>query len=261
MVKFLLFISTLVFSMHSYSVESVRHEFTIGINERDIFRFKDENGAWAGKDIALIKAVFRRTPYTYKIVSVPWARVVKGIKLGVIDMTLAATVLPEREKYARFSKEPFRYSHHMLFVHRDKLDLFKHVTSLHDLINTNILIGVLRGGVYSDSYNQLLQNEDFVKRLAYIGNDQDMPEFVLKGRVDAYIESEIEGKHYLLKQANYSENIVPFFRIASNVEAEGKIMFSKKTVTQAQIEVFDLALKQLHESGEYEEISKKFEPK
>ena len=36
-------------------------------------------------------------------------------------------------------------------------------------------------------------------------------------------------------------------------------MFSKETVTPEQVEVFDIALKALHESGEYDVISKRFE--
>ena len=102
-------------------------EFLIGVNERDIYRYKNEKGEWAGKDVELIKAVFRRTPFKYRIVSMPWARVIKELKTGAIDMTLAATVLPERKKYALFTKNNFRYSHHMLFVHKNKLNLFDSV--------------------------------------------------------------------------------------------------------------------------------------
>jgi ABC-type amino acid transport substrate-binding protein len=62
-----------------------------------------------------------------------------------------------------------------------------------------------------------------------------------------------------LKQANYSKNIVPLFRITSDEEAKSKIMFSKKTVSQTQVDEFDEALKKLHESGEYDKISNKFD--
>lgn len=254
MIKFVLVIYLLTLTFQSYG-----HEFIIGVNERDIYRYKDENGAWVGKDIELIKAVFRRTSYQFKIISLPWPRVLKGIESGDVDMTLAAGISPERQAYALFSKQPYRYSHYMLFVHRNKLDLFKSATALADLTKRDILIGALRGAIYSDSYNALLKKEEFVERLAYIGNDQKLPSFVLKGRVDAYIDSEIEGKYYLLKQLNYSKNIVPLFRITSDEEAKSNIMFSKKTVSQTLVDEFDEALKALHESGEYEQISNKFD--
>jgi len=249
----------LIICLLTLSFQLVGHEFIIGVNERDIYRYKDDTGAWAGKDIELIKAVFRRTPYQFKVISLPWPRVLKDLKSGAVDMTLAAAILPERQVYALFSKQAFRYSHYMLFVHRSKLDLFQSVTTLADLTKKDILIGALRGAIYSNSYNSLLQNEDFVERLAYIGNDQSMPSFVLKGRVDGYIDSEIEGKHYLLERPNYSQNIVPLFRITPDEEGGSKLMFSKKRVSQTQVNEFDRALQQLHESGEYKRISKKFD--
>lgn len=234
-------------------------EFIIGINERDIYRYKNEQGEWVGKDIALIKAVFSRTPFRYKFVSMPWARVINEIETGAIDMTLAATVLPEREKFALFTKNNFRYSHHMLFVHKNKLALFDSVKVLADLSEVNVVIAALRGAIFYDSYPTLLQDNKFSSKIVYISHDQNMPSFVLKGRADGYIESEIEGRHYLLSQPEYSENIVPLFRITTDEQAGSKLMFSKKTVSPKQVELFDSALKTLHESGEYEEISKLFE--
>ena len=116
MVKIVVMLSMLLVSSELFG-----QEFIIGINERDIYRYKNEQGNWAGKDIELIKAVFRRTPFKYRIVTMPWARVIKELEAGSIDMTVAATVLPERQKYALFTKNNFRYSHHMLFVNKNKL--------------------------------------------------------------------------------------------------------------------------------------------
>lgn len=253
MVKIVVIISLLLAAFQVFS-----QEFIIGLNERDIYRYKNEKGEWAGKDIKLIKAVFRRTPFKYRIVSMPWARVIKELEAGTIDMTLAATALPERKKYALFTKNNFRYSHHMLFVHKNKLKLFDSVNVLADLTEVNVVIAALRGAIFYESYPALLQNKKFTRRIVYISNDQVMSDFVLKGRADGYIESEIEGKHYLLSQPEFSKNIVPLFRITTDEEAGSKLMFSKKRVSAKQVEVIDTALKALHESGEYEKISKLF---
>jgi ABC-type amino acid transport substrate-binding protein len=254
MIKIVVMISLLLVPFQLFS-----QEFIIGLNERDIYRYKNEKGEWAGKDIELIEAVFRRTPFKFRIVSMPWARVLKELETGAIDMSVAATALPERKEYALFTKNNFRYSHHMLFVHKDKLALFDSVKVLADLAEVDVFIGALRGAIFYESYPALLKNKEFSKRIAYISNDLNMPGFVLKGRVDGYIESEIEGKHYLSSQPEYSENIIPLFRITTDEEAGSKLIFSKKNVFPAQVEIFETALKALHESGEYEMISKRFE--
>ncbi len=233
-------------------------EFIIGLNERDIYRYKNEQGNWAGKDIELIKAVFRRTPFKYRIVTMPWARVIKELEIGTIDMTVAATVLPERKKFALFTKNNFRNSDHMLFVNKNKLHLFDSVNELADIAKVDVIIAALRGAIFYEDYPKLLQNEEYSRKIVYISEDQNMSKFVLKGRADGYIESEIEGKHYLSSQPEYKQNIVPLFRLTSDEQAGGKMMFSKARISSKQVEVFDTALKSLHESGEYEKISKRY---
>lgn len=246
----------LCFLMTSYQLFS--QELIIGLNERDIYRYKNEQGDWAGKDIELIKAVFRRTPFKYRIVSMPWARVIKNLELGSIDMTVAATVLPERKRYALFTKNNFRYSHHMLFVNKSKLNLFDSVNELADLAEVDVIVAALRGAIFYETYPELLQNEQFSRRIVYISDDQSMSDFVLKGRADGYIESETEGKHYLSSQPKYKQNIVPLFRITNDEQAGSKMMFSKARVSPEQVDILDNALKLLHESGEYEKISNYF---
>ena len=245
-------------SMLLASFQLFSQEFIIGINERDIYRYKNAQGNWAGKDIDLIKAVFRRTPFKYRIVTMPWARVIKELEAGTIDMTVAATVLPDRKKYALFTKNNFRYSHHMLFVNKNKLDLFDSVNELADVANVDVIIAALRGAIFYEDYPKLLQNEEFSSKIVYISEDQNMSKFVLKGRADGYIESETEGKHYLASQPAYKQSIVPLFRIANDEQAGSKMMFSKARISSKQVEFFDTALKGLHESGEYEKISKRY---
>ncbi len=235
-------------------------EMLIAVNERDIYRYQDQAGEWQGKDIALVKAVFRRVPHGYRIIAMPWPRVLKSLEAGTVDMTLAAAKTPERQVYAWFSTPPFRYSHYLLFVRRDRLSLFSSIKSLRGLIGKDVLIGALRGAIYSDSFFLMLAEPGFKEKLVYIDDDQSMVSFALKGRVDAYIDSEIEGKHYLLRQPGLSELIVPLFQITSDEEAKSRLMFSKKTVPPLVVEQFNQALVDLHSSGEYQQISELFNP-
>ena len=231
---------------------------TIGINERDIFRYKNQQDDWQGKDVELVEALFKRLPYDYQLVSMPWPRVLKSIEIGLIDMTISATQLPEREKYAVFSNHSFRFSHYVLFINKDKRSLFENTHSLNDLIGVDVTIGALRGAVYSDDYYLAMNNQSFASRLVFVDEDTRLPQLILKNRVDAYIESEIEGAFYLSEQPKYQEQIIPLFRITTERDAASKLMFSKKTVPQSLIDEFDLALSDLHASGDYDRISAKY---
>jgi len=171
---------------------------------------------------------------------------------------LFAANTPERRVYARFTQSGFRLSHNQLFVRTDKLANFAEVNSLKDLTNIKASIGVLRGAVYSVSYGALLSNKDFVSKLVQIDRDQNIFELVLKGRVDGYIDSELESLYYLAKHPELGEAVTPLFRVTSEAEAQSSLMFSKQSVSQAVVNQFDDALTDLHRSGEYQVISTRY---
>jgi len=253
MFKTILCICLCVISLQAFS-----KELLIGINQRDIYRFKDEQGKWQGKDIDLIQATFANLPHSYKLVEMPWARILKSLESGVIDMTVSAAITDERSKYALFSSHPYRYNHHMLFGTKEKLAELRTVTHLADIINKDIILGVLRGAVYSDVYNELLNNPAFTSHLIYLDNEQNMADIALKGRVDAYVEAEIEGFYYLSKNPQYREKIFPIVRITEGEQSAGYLMFSRKTADASLVSEFDQALSTMHKSGEYESISNKY---
>ena len=254
----LVFVVTLCCTV--FCAPSFGQTLTIGINERDIFRFKDEQDQWQGKDVELVKALFSRLDYDYQLVKMPWPRVLKSIQMGLIDMTLSAIQVPERDVYARFSKNPFRYSHYVLFINKQKRQLFEGYNGLNDLLNSDVSIGALRGAVYSDEYYAMLKNDQFFQRILFVDDDKRLPRLILMGRVDAYIESEIEGAFYLSEQPKYSNQIEPLLRITNVHNAVSPLMFSKKTVSQSVVNEFDTALLELHQSGDYQRISTQYNP-
>ncbi|CCQ09219.1 Putative amino acid ABC transporter, periplasmic amino acid-binding protein [Pseudoalteromonas luteoviolacea B = ATCC 29581] len=254
MIRILLF--CLTFGL-SFALQSA--EFTIGINEREVFRYKNADGAWAGKDIELIEAAFRRTPHTYKLVSMPWARVLKLLESGAIDLTIGAAKLPERQVYAWFSEAPFRYSYYTLFARKDRVVLFDNASSLADIAKSAAMVGALRGAIYSETYYKLSSNPLFTEHIAFIDDDQSLPELALKGRVDGYIESEIEGIYYLNQNEAYRDFIQPLFRVTLESESQSFMMFSKKSVLLEQVKEFDAALQEMHSSGEYDTITAKYQ--
>ena len=232
-------------------------ELCIAVNERDIYRYTDENGQWHGKDIELAKALFARTSHTFNFVKQPWPRVLKSLELGEVDMTLSAIITPTRESYAHFSTHPFRYNHYMLFVRQDRLDKFKQVSTLQDLTHAPVKVAVIRGVSYSNTYNKLLYNSAFRERLVELNDDKVIREFAHLGRADGYIYPEIEGKLFSLRQSS-AVRIQPFIRVTKDDESMGFLMFSKKSVSPHIVQEMDMALKDLHQSGEYDKIANKY---
>lgn len=246
------------FSLLLVSVALTAEEYLIGINERAVYRFKNEEGQWQGKDIELIQAIFKRTPHQYKIISMPWTRVLKSLQSGEIHLTVGAAITPDRQQYAYFSSQTFRVSYYSLFVRLDRLDRFKNVKSFADIPKSSAYIGALRGAVYSDSYYQLIQDPNFYQRISFIDNDKNLPKFALKGRVDGYIEAEIEGIAYLNNHPEIRKKITPFIRLTDKPDSKNYLMFSKAKLSERDILLFDNALMDVHVSGEHEKITARY---
>ncbi|MFC3095889.1 hypothetical protein DRW07_06735 [Alteromonas sediminis] len=246
----------LLYSLLSLAAQA--DEFIIGINERPIYREKDADGFWHGKDIDLVKAIFSKTEHTYTLIAMPWTRVLKSLQSGEIDMTLAAAITPERQQYAYFSHKPYRYSDYTLFANKTRLELFGLVSSLEDLKNKPVLIGALRGAIYSSSYKELMSDPLFAEHIVYIDNDYSMVEFALKGRVDGYIDSNVESKQYFKQHPQHTDTFVPLLKISTKGEQGSYLMFSKKSVPSQRVGIFDSVLTELHDSGEYERIASQY---
>lgn len=239
------------------SFQLLSKELLVGINERNIYRYQ-QNGAWAGIDVELIQAAAQHAGYKIEIIAMPWARVLESLKDGKIDVTLAAANSSERSQYAHFSNHNFRASHYVLFVRKEKLPLFSNVKSLADIIDTNASIGALRGAIYSTEHYALLKSTEFQKKIVLIDNDQSLPLLALKGRVDGYIDSDIEGKHYLSNSLTNQQKIVPLITINQGAQSNTHLMFSKKTVSEVMVKQFDEALYNIHKTGLYNSIIEKY---
>lgn len=121
------------------------------------------------------------------------------------------------------------------------------------------MIGALRSAVYTDSYYKLLRDNSFAKHLVFIDDDQNLPELTIKGRVDGYIESEVEGVHYLHANPEYRDKIEPLLRVTNETESSSFMMFSKHSFPATELATFEAALKAIHDSGEYHRIAKRYQ--
>jgi len=242
-----------ILSFNGYS-----SEITIAINERDIYRFRDADGVWHGKDIELIRALFGRVPYHYKLIAMPWTRVLKSLENGSIDMAVAAAVTPDRQVYARFSREGYRHSYHVLYANIERIDNSSPFVELADIKQSNLLVGAIRGALYSERYQELLQDPEFISKMVFIDYEDSLVEMALKGRIDGFFDSEIEHNYFLKQNPQYIGKFKPLFRISTSQESMSRLIFSKKAVSQAVVDEFDVALAELHASGEYNEIANRY---
>lgn len=172
-----------------------------------------------------------------------WKRALEGVEIGVFDATCAIWKTPERERDLLFS-EP--YLHNTIsFIKKKSLQL--DYNNLNDL--RGLVIGVLRGYAYDESFNRsrglIKIPENFiVQNLQKLNN----------GSIDLTLGDE-RAINYAIQQflPKDGEN----FEFVRPALANKKLYLAvSKSNPDAQkiIDDFNLAIKEMQQTGSYEQI-------
>ena len=78
------------------------------------------NGEATGADIDLIKAIADEIGCSVVPVELPWARILKEVEQGTLDLSTSTSWTPEREQWALFS-EPYRETEIAIYVRRGEI--------------------------------------------------------------------------------------------------------------------------------------------
>ena len=81
------------------------------------FTFADENGEVTGADIDLITAIADAIGCAIVPVELPWARILKEVEQGTLDLSTSTSRTPERDQWALFSR-PYRETEIAIYVRR-----------------------------------------------------------------------------------------------------------------------------------------------
>lgn len=229
----------------------------VGITNRPVFQYMEQDGSFAGLDIELSEKIFKLAGLDIEYVMLPWRRIVYLVEHGEIDVALSAADSLERQKFAFFSKEPYRLGHNILFTTSTGLTKLQNIERLSDLEGTDFNLGVMRGVAYSPEYVSLREKEWFKSHLVTVDTVDRLHDTLLLGRVDGYLGSEFEQADIIAKRG-LNGKIVPAFYLMTDEDAQSQIMFSKKTVSPDVVKRVDEAIIRFHASGEYDAILKKY---
>lgn len=81
------------------------------------FSFRDEQQQLQGLDIELLEAIFNRADFEARYIEMPWARTLRELEFGSLQMTMTANKTVQREQFARFSI-PYRHESTVLIIRR-----------------------------------------------------------------------------------------------------------------------------------------------
>ena len=219
------------------------------------FDMRDADGRLSGITADLMRETLRRMDCTARFVELPWARGLRNLEKGSLDILSGALPTAERARFAYFSV-PIIRSPNVLFVSRAAAAKYR-LRSLRDLIGTDFRLGAQIDVVYSQEYQALLQEPAFRERVVMVSSREGAWNMIKAGRLDGLIADEITGVIEIDKLG-----LAPYMQDGGLVVSDepAVVALSRKSVSPAFVEHFDQTLKAMLRDGTYVRIVQQYLP-
>lgn len=214
------------------------------------FSFRDEQQQLQGLDIDLLEAIFNRAGFHANYSEMPWARVLRELEFGTIQLTMSANQTAERDLYARFTL-PYRNEETVLLIRRQDKGRWQEITQLSDLLSRpDFTIGLLRDFDYGTDFRTFMQSPQMQQRLLVRLKMEPLIKLLLAGRIQGVVMDPMG-----LQQLNLAgiplDQLTPLLYIQ---QTPVHLMLSRRTTTPQQLQRLDKAIRALLQSPEYGQI-------
>ncbi|HHQ4526506.1 TPA: substrate-binding periplasmic protein [Aeromonas hydrophila] len=214
------------------------------------FSFRDEQQQLQGLDIDLLEAIFNRAGFHANYSEMPWARVLRELEFGTIQLTMSANQTAERNLYARFTL-PYRNEETVLLIRRQDKGRWQEITQLSDLLSRpDFTIGLLRDFDYGTDFRTFMQSSQMQQRLLVRLKMEPLIKLLLAGRIQGVVMDPMG-----LQQLNLAG--IPLDQLTTLLDIQQTpvhLMLSRRTTTPQQLQRLDEAIRALLQSPEYGQI-------
>ncbi|ELB2789592.1 substrate-binding periplasmic protein [Aeromonas hydrophila] len=214
------------------------------------FSFRDQQQQLQGLDIDLLEAIFNRAGFHANYSEMPWARVLRELEFGTIQLTMSANQTAERDLYARFTL-PYRNEETVLLIRRQDKGRWQEITQLSDLLSRpDFTIGLLRDFDYGTDFRTFMQSPQMQQRLLVRLKMEPLIKLLLAGRIQGVVMDPMG-----LQQLNLAG--IPLDQLTTLLDIQQTpvhLMLSRRTTTPQQLQRLDEAIRALLQSPEYGQI-------
>lgn len=245
MKKVLLSLAGIVLSIALFAAPAT---LSIGWTEYPPFQIS----ATSGLDIELAQAAFTQAGYSLSFQHLPWARQLKDLESGDLNVVLSASKNAERARYADWSAAYRQERNDLLTLVTTKTT----VTSLKQLVGQKVKIGVQRGSYYGSEFEALSKDPAFIELLDYVPDPTTSLNKLEAGHVD-YFMDDIVAALYDIK----SNNLPTQVKVALRVNGDDVyFMIGKKTLASdpALMDKLNKAIALLSSNGTFSAIFAKY---
>lgn len=210
-----------------------------------------------GIDVELARAICDGAGIVLELDEVGWKQHQEEIRSGQRDVAAGTYETRERSEYAWFS-DPYRTETNVLMTRVGRVRTLKADSArelLGRLSEQRLRVGVVAGYYYGPELVAWRADPRNNALVVEAENDYDNLVQLMQGRIDALIVDRLVGATMAWRrglQSSLEHHPVPVFT------GELAFMFSKRTVSPAQVEAFNESLHRLQSSGAYNEVVRQY---
>lgn len=219
------------------------------------YSYKASDGEVVGLNADLVRAALKGMRCEAQFVELPWARALRELELGRLDILPGAFRTPERDKFAYFSR-PVNRSPNVLFIAKRAMGHYKPKT-LADLSGTGFRMGAQIGVAYGADYDALIKTPVFAAQITPVTSRRSAWKMIELDRLDGIIADEISGL-VELQQMGLSDAILKTEVIVSGEAAQ--MALSQTSLTPEFVADFDRSLNAMMADGRYKKILERYVP-
>lgn len=219
--------------------------------------YHDEHGQLRGMDVELLQAIAAEAgcALRWDTTAKSGARILRGIEYGQIDVMVHASITPERQRYALFSDSYRDEVIGLYALHTTPLPAF---TGLQGAFDAGLQLIGPSSGWYGPDYQALRQRWADANRLTPYKNAVNATRllFATPKRGDLVL---VDGDIFFTTVGNERLAEVRAFADVQYVTPT-YFMFSRKTVSDADVSRLNRAIKTLRQNGTLARVEARYRP-
>ncbi|MDF2179326.1 transporter substrate-binding domain-containing protein [Aliiglaciecola sp. CAU 1673] len=213
---------------------------------------QQEDSSWQGMDVDYSEALLKRVGCEARFINVPWARGLKMLREGELDMMLNLSDIDDRRDYIHFIG-PQRVETLRLVSRKGALPM---VSTWQDMQMLDAVLIHQRGTYLGQGMEEVLaQNKELSDALVPLILDMRRIDMVIKGRADGFFMETSHLAYQLANDPSYQLIDIHPLEIYSEPVYFG---ISKKSVAQALINKLQEAYLQMVIEGELQHIDNRY---
>ncbi len=218
---------------------------SVGWEPYGIYIYVDEYDDPQGFDIELIRTLAEAVNCHVELHELPWARHLKELEAGRIDVATSVSKNEERARFGYFSI-PYRTNEMALYIRRGEAHRYD-LDSLADIPAQGFRLGVVDGYFYNDEFAKLMKTNEFVVHTEPVLDYRTNLLKLVHGRIDGFLSDDVGVVFWEARRLDVLGAIEPYpLRLAGG---EFHLLFSRESVSADLVERINEELAKMRADG------------